>query len=77
MFVNILTADSNYSRFNRENLMQPIQMQLSNKQKIFSGLFFAFLKSTLNFEHFQKKYDSHSWYISRVTDYEKCGWIIV
>ena len=30
-------------------------MQLSRKQKTFSELFSAFLKSSLNFEHFQKK----------------------
>ena len=30
-------------------------MQLSRKQKTFSALFSAFLKSNLNFEHFQKK----------------------
>ena len=30
-------------------------MQLSQKQKTFSGIFFTFLKSILNFEHFQSK----------------------
>ena len=30
-------------------------MQLPQKQKTFSGIFFAFLKSILTFEHFQKK----------------------
>ena len=30
-------------------------MQLSQKQKTFLGLFLAFWKSSLNFEHFQKK----------------------
>ena len=29
-------------------------MRLSQKHKIFSEFFFALLKSTLNFEHFQK-----------------------
>ena len=29
-------------------------MQLSQKAKVFSQLFSAFLKSTLNFEHIQK-----------------------
>ena len=37
--------------------MQPIQMQLSRKQKRFSEFFAAFLKSSLNFEHFQQKDD--------------------
>ena len=35
--------------------MHTIQMHLSQKQKIFSEFFSAFFKSTLNFEHFQKK----------------------
>ena len=30
-------------------------MQLPWKRKTFSGIFFAFLKSILKFEHFQKK----------------------
>ena len=40
---------------NRDNLPQPIQMQLSEKQKTFSEFFFAVLKSILNFKHFPKK----------------------
>ena len=35
-------------------------MQFSMKQEIFSEFFFAFLKSTLNIEHFPKKEESHS-----------------
>ena len=35
--------------------MQPIQMHLSQKQKIFSRFFAAFFESALNFEHFQIK----------------------
>ena len=60
MFVNRLTADDKYSLLNRDNLMEAIQMQLSQKQKAFSQFFFAFSKSTLNFEHFQTKDDPHS-----------------
>ena len=52
-------------------------MQVSPKQKTFSRYFSAFLKSSLNFEHFQKKYDSHSWGISKITDSEKYGYINV
>ena len=33
-------------------------MQLSQKQKAFSQLFDAFLKSTLNFKYFEKKWPS-------------------
>ena len=35
-------------------------MQVSLKQKTLSQLFPGFLKSSLNFEHFDKKHDSHS-----------------
>ena len=35
--------------------MHPIQMHLSQKQKIFSGSFYAFFESALDFEHFRKK----------------------
>ena len=58
---------------NRDNLRQPIQMQLSQKQKLFSQFFPVILKSRLNFEHFQKKDDHHSWYIAEITDSEKRG----
>ena len=50
----MLTANYEYSRSNRENLPLPIQMQLSKKAKIFCCIFISFLKSTLNFEHFEK-----------------------
>ena len=40
---------------NRDNLMQPIHMQLSPKVKTSSEFFPAFSKSRFNFEHFQKK----------------------
>ena len=73
LFSNTLSADGKYSLFNRDNLTQPIQMQLSRKQKTFSEFFCAFLKSSLNFEHFQKKDDSHSWGISKITESEKQG----
>ena len=60
MFVNTLTADDKYSPLNRDNLTQPIRTQLSQKQQAFSKFFLAFSKSTLNFEHFEKKDDPHS-----------------
>ena len=60
VFVKTLTADDKHYFFNRENLTQPIQMQLSQKQKTFSQFFFAFLKSILNFKHLPKKDDPHS-----------------
>ena len=50
-------------------------MQLSGKQRAFSQFFSAFLKSSLNFEHFQKKDDSHSSGISEITESEEQGQI--
>ena len=59
-FVNTLTVNDKDYLLNRDNLMQPIQMQLSQKQKTFSEFFFAFLKSILNFKHLPKKDDPRS-----------------
>ena len=77
LFPNTLSADGKYSLLNRDNLTQPIQMQLSRKQKTFSEFFSAFLESSLNFEHFQKKDDSHSWGISEMRECEKQGYMNV
>ena len=55
LFFNTLTDVDNYCLLYRDNLRQPIQILLSQKQKTFSEFFSVFLKSTLNFEHFQKK----------------------
>ena len=46
-------------------------MQLSQKQRTFSQYFAAFLKSRLNFEYFEKKYDPHRFCISKITASEK------
>ena len=55
-----MTADDKHYLFNGDNLTQPIEMQLSQKQKTFCGLLFAILKSLLNFKHLPKKDDPHS-----------------
>ena len=39
LFVNTLTADDNHYLLNRDNLMQQIKMELSQKQKNFLNLF--------------------------------------
>ena len=75
-YFNHLTANGKYSLLNRGNLLQQIQMQISQKRKIFSiffFFFFAFSKFRLNFEHFKKKDDPHSWCIFEFTDSEKRG----
>ena len=68
---NTLTDDGKYSLLYRDNLTQPIQILLSQKQKAFCRFFFAFLKSTLNFEDFPKNCDPHSRCISQITFSEK------
>ena len=55
LFSNTLSADAKYSLLNWDNLTQPIQMPLAQKQKTFSEFYSAFLKTSLNFEHFQKQ----------------------
>ena len=42
-------------------------MQFSQKQKNFSTFFAEFLKSKFNFEHFEKKDDPHTFFISDIT----------
>ena len=53
LFVNTMTPDDKYSRLNRGNFTQQIQMQLSQKTKNFSQVFIAYLNSTSNFEFFE------------------------
>ena len=60
MFPNTLGGDGKYFLLDRENLMQPIQMELSRKQKTFSKCFSSFWKPSFNLEHFQKKHDHHN-----------------
>ena len=73
LFVNTVSAGGKCSLPIRDNLMQPIQLQLSQILKTFSEFFPAFSKSRLNFEHFQKKDNAHSIFISEATAYERRG----
>ena len=58
---------------NRDNLMQQIHMQFSEKLNTFSRFFNVFSKSRLSFEYFQKEDDAHTLFISEATAYEKRG----
>ena len=60
LFVNTLTVNDKHYVLNRDNFTQPIQMELSEKEKTFSQFFFAFLKFILNFKYLAKKDDPHS-----------------
>ena len=71
LFVNTLTDDDKYCLLYRDNLTQPIQILLSQKQKTASDFFSAFLKSTLNFEYFQHKDETHGRCIPQITVSEK------
>ena len=71
LFVNTMTDDDKYSLLYRDNLMQQIQILLSQKPKTFSKLSSEILKPTFNFEHFQKKFDPHSRCSSQITVSEK------
>ena len=68
LFVHTLTAEYMCSGLNMQTFTQQVQTPLFLKQKTFSGLFIAFLKSTLNGEHFQKKGESSSLSISEIID---------
>ena len=59
LVVKTCTADEKYSLLKRVNLTQPIQMQLSQKERIFTEFFFTFSESILNLEHFLTKDDPH------------------
>ena len=60
LFVNTFTVNDKHYLLNRDNLTEPIQMQLSEKEKTFSEFFFASLKSILNVKHLPKKGDPRS-----------------
>ena len=75
LFVNTLTAEYTYSCRNMQTLTQQVQTPLSLKQKTFSGFFIAFLKSTWNGEHFEKKVEFSSWSISEIIDTKKGGYL--
>ena len=60
LFVNSLTVDEKHYLLTRDNLMQPIQIELYQKEKTFFEIFFAILTSIINFKHLPKKDDPYS-----------------
>ena len=56
-------------------LTEQVQTSFSLKQNTFSGFFIAFLKSTLNGEHFQKRGESSSLSISELIDSKRGGYL--
>ena len=70
-----MTAEYTYSCRNMQTFTQKVQAPLSLKQKIFSGFYIAFLKSTWNGEHFEKKGESSSLSISEIIDSKRGGYL--
>ena len=68
-----MTANCEYSDSNRGNLPLPIQIKLSKKTWTFSGIVFAFLVSTWNFQRSETKNEPHRLSISDVADSEICA----
>ena len=72
LFANKLTADDKYSLRNRKKLSQPIQMQLSNKEKII--LFFCCISGIeIKFWKFWNKDDPHRLCVLENRDNERRG----
>ena len=76
-FVNTMTAVYNYFRYNLENLRQQLQTLISQKLKMFSGLFIASLESTLNLEYFEQKDQSHSLSITEINNCRTSSYLSV
>ena len=77
LFVNTRSAVDKCCLPNRDNLMQPIHSQLSQKLKTFFRFFNVFSKSRLRFEYSQNKDDTHTLFISEGTACEKRCYIYV
>ena len=77
LFFNTLTTDDKYSSRNMLNFTQQPEAPLPQKQKTFSGLFLAFLKSASNLEQFEKKDEYPRLVISKVIDSERGGYLNV
>ena len=60
-----------------QNFPQQIQTPISQKQKIFSRLFIAYLECASNLEHFGKKDEHPSPVISEIIDSETVGYLNV
>ena len=75
LFVNTLTAEYMYSGRNMQSFTQQVSDAIISKTKDFFWIFFAFLKSTWNGEHFQKKGESSCLSISEVIDSKRGGYL--
>ena len=60
-----------------QNIPQQFQTPISQKQKIFFGFFIAYLECASNMEHFEKKDEHPSLFISELIDSERVGYLNV
>ena len=72
-----MTTEDKYSARNMLNFTTQLEAPLSQKQKIFSGFFIAFLKCELSLEHLGKKDEYPSLVISKIIDMERGGYLNV
>ena len=77
MFVSTVTEDDRHIRCNMQNFAQQLQTPISQKQKIFSGIFIAYLECASNLEHFEKKDEHPSLVISEIIYSERVGYLNV
>ena len=70
-----MNAEYMHSGRNMQTFPQKVQTPLSLKSKTFSGFFIAFLKSSWNGEHFEKKGESSSLSISEIIDSKRGGYL--
>ena len=72
-----MTEDDRYIRCNMQNFPQQLQTPISQKQKIFSRFFIAYLKCASNLEPFEKKDEHPSLVFAEIIDSERVGYLNV
>ena len=60
-----------------QNFPQQLQTPISQKQKVFSRLFIAYLEYASNLKHFEKKDEHPSLVISEIIYSERVGYLNV
>ena len=60
-----------------QSFPQQLQTPISQKQKMFSGFFIAYLEFSSNLEHFEKKDEHPSLVISEIIDSERVAFLNV
>ena len=60
-----------------QSFPQQLQTPISQKEKTFSGFFIAYLECASNLQHFEKKDEHPSLFISEIIDSERIGYLNV